>query len=416
MRILIVNTSDCIGGAAIAANRLMTSLEREGADVGMLVLNKKKDNSLVTPIDGEIKKRYDFVFERFIIWMANHLSRKNLFSVSIANTGTDITRLPQFKEADVIHLHWINQGMLSLTDLEKILHSGKSIFWTMHDMWPVTGICHHADNCTKYKSECSDCAYLASPGSHDLANKVFLRKKAVYSDKRLVFVGCSQWLTDLARKSALTMGHEVVSIPNPIDTSLFCPSDRLSARSSLNLPLDKKLILFAAQKITNPMKGMDYLIKACRMLKKERTGLTNIGLVVTGTNTDKLTLDLPFDIYRMGYVSSESEMRDIYNAVDVFVTPSLLENLPNTIMESLACGLPCVGFSTGGIPEMIDHKQNGYIARYKSAEDLAEGIRWILEDADAESLASNARKKALTEYSMTVVAQRFLKLYDRYRY
>lgn len=411
MKILIVNTSDCIGGAAIAANRLMKALQGEGADVSMLVMNKLTDSDNVCEIRGTLKKKLDFVLERVVIWTHNCFSRKNLFTVSIANTGSDITKLPVFQEADIIHLHWFNQGMLSLSDLSKILHSGKRVFWTMHDMWPVTGICHHADECLKYQSSCHDCRLLAIPSKHDLSCRIFKGKKKVYSGDYPVFVACSQWLANLAERSQLTNGHRVISIPNPIDTSLFCPSEKHSARIQMGLPLDKKLILFAAQKVTNPMKGMSYLAEACNIIFQRYPELSNLGLVIIGTKTDELSAVLPFDVYKMDYIDGKQAMCRLYNAVDLFVTPSLLENLPNTIMESLSCGLPCVGFHVGGIPEMIDHRKNGYVAEYKSAEDLAEGIRWCLQDADYESLSQNARDKAVTHYSMSNIAQQFLSLY-----
>lgn len=157
MRVLLINTSERIGGAAIAASRLMESLKNHGIKAKLLVRDKQTDQISVVSLDHNWRMVWKFVWERIVIWSANRFNKKNIFAVDIANTGTDITSLPEFQQADVIHLHWINQGMLSLKNIEKILASGKPVVWTMHDMWPCTGICHHARECTHYQQECHNC-------------------------------------------------------------------------------------------------------------------------------------------------------------------------------------------------------------------------------------------------------------------
>ena len=165
MRVLIVNTSENIGGAAIAANRLMEALKNNGVKAKMLVRDKRTEQITVATLPPSPLLKAKFLWERFVIWKANHFSRKNLFQIDLANTGTDITSLPEFKEADVIHLHWVNQGFLSLKDIRRIIDSGKPIVWTMHDQWPFTGICHYSGECTKYKTECHHCPLLLRGGS-----------------------------------------------------------------------------------------------------------------------------------------------------------------------------------------------------------------------------------------------------------
>lgn len=160
MRVLIINTSERMGGAAVAASRLMESLKNNGIKAKMLVRDKQTDQISVVGLQRNWWQVWRFVWERIVIWKANRFKKNNLFAVDIANTGTDITSLPEFQQADVIHLHWVNQGMLSLNDIRKILKSGKPVVWTMHDMWPCTGICHHARECTNYHQECHHCPYL----------------------------------------------------------------------------------------------------------------------------------------------------------------------------------------------------------------------------------------------------------------
>ncbi|MCW1736137.1 glycosyltransferase family 4 protein [Anaerorudis cellulosivorans] len=409
MNILLISTSDLHGGAAIAAFRLMNALQAKGMNVNMLVRDKRSSNGNVIEVGNKTINEWNFLWERGKIFMTNRFSRKNLFDISIANTGVSVTELPEFKHADIIHLHWINQGMLSLKELENIFASGKKVVWTMHDMWPFTGICHHAGNCTNYQQTCGLCPYLVDASPHDLSRKVFKQKQAVYSSGYITFVACSNWLKDLAKKSPLTTAHRVISIPNPIDTQHYCPKDKISTRKKLQLPLDKKIVLFAAVKTSDKRKGMDYLSEASRLMKQHTD---NVLFLIAGNNGKEIETRLALPAQSMGFVAPEN-MPDIYNAADVFVTPSLQENLPNTIMEAMACGTPCVGFRIGGIPEMIDHLKTGYLAEYKNADDLAKGLFWTLFEADTETLSANAREKTLNTYAQEKIAEQYKKVYDQ---
>ena len=415
MRVLIINTTERIGGAAIAAGRLMEALKNNGIKAKMLVRDKQTNQITVVALRKSWKNIWNFVWERIVIWANNNFRRHKLFFVDIANTGTDITSLPEFKQADVIHLHWINQGMLSLKNIKRIIDSGKPIVWTMHDMWPVTGICHHSENCRLFATQCRNCPLLYNNHSHDLSYKVFRRKSKLYSgiNTRITFVACSYWLEDLARQSALTKGHKVLSIPNPINTNLFHPGNKKFAKQKLHLPTDKRLLLFNSMKITDKRKGIDYLVEACEILKRERPEFCEtLAVVVVGRESQQYNALFPFSVYCLNYVKSEKELVDIYNAVDLFVTPSIQENLPNTIVEAMSCGVPCVGFNVGGIPQMIDHLHNGYVAKYKSASDLANGIWWSFHEGDYKTLSEIARHKAITTYSEDIVAHQYIKVYN----
>ena len=406
MRVLIVNTSERTGGAAVAANRLMKALINHGVKAKMLVRDKETDSLTVIGLPKSPMLHWHFLWERLVVFIRSRFSRKHLFEIDLANTGSDITRLPEFQEADVIHLHWINQGMLSLDGIQKILRSGKPVVWTMHDIWPATAICHLTLGCRSFTSACKSCRLL--PGGSRLAQSVWRKKQRLLEDENIYFVACSHWLEQEAKSSALLKGHKITSIPNPIDTHIYnnrC--NKQEARQRLGLPADKKLILFVSQRVTNRNKGMDYLMKACDMLKD----LPQLGVVILGGHAEEVTTQLP--TFPLGYVNDEHRIVDVYNAVDVFVLPSLSENLPNTIMEAMACGVPCVGFRVGGIPEEIDHKQNGYVADYRSAEDLARGIRWILTEADYESLSQHAVQKVAQTYSQQSVALKYLDIYQQ---
>ncbi len=414
MRVLIVNTSERTGGAAVAANRLMEALNNNGVKAKMLVRDKETDSLTVAALPQSWRLQWHFLWERLVIWLHLRLKRKSLFEIDIANCGTDITRLPEFREADVIHLHWVNQGMLSLGDIRRILESGKPVVWTMHDIWPATAVCHLTMGCQAYENGCHHCRLLPGGGSeNDLSARVWRKKQQVMVGRRLSIVACSQWLAGEARKSGLLKGQPVTSIPNPIDTRLYRPVDQEKARRELSLPPDGKLILFVSQRVTTPNKGMAYLIEACRLLAaKHAETADQVSVAVLGGHAEAIVGQLPFRTYPLGYVSDQQRIVAVYNASDVFVLPSLSENLPNTIMEAMACGVPSVGFSVGGIPEEIDHLRNGYVAKYRDAADLADGIWWTLFEADREKVRGECLRKVAHNYSQQSVANRYVEVYE----
>lgn len=413
MRVLIVNTSERTGGAAIAAARLREALGNNGVKATMLVSKKESDTITVAKSRNAVLARYDFLRERFTIWKANRFHKNRLFETDAASFGTDITRLKEFKEADVIHLHWINQGFISLKGIARILRSGKPVVWTMHDMWPFTGICHYTGDCDRFKDSCGKCPLLYGGGrKNDLSRRVFARKRELYRDANITFVACSDWLAESARSGALLEGKRVLSIPNPIDTRLYSPSGTAKAREQLALPQDKKLLLFAAYRVTNKIKGIDYLCQAIETLANEHPDIArNIAVVAVGKESDALKAMLPVKVYSCGYVSNEKKMIDLYNACNLFLIPTMQDNLPNTIMEAMSCGVPCVAFNVGGIPQMIDHKANGYVAEYKNASDFAEGILWSLKGDRSSSLSGAARAKVVSTFSETAVSRKYSDLY-----
>ena len=415
VRTVFFNTSESKGGAAIAAKRLMNSLRKEGLNVSMILRDKATDDPAIIKIESSgLLNKVRFLGERLGIFIYNGFNRENLFAVSQANTGVNISRYSEVKCADIIHLHWINQGFLSLRDIHRLIAMGKPIVWTMHDMWPCTGICHHARDCVSFTSQCGTCFFLQSKKADDLSTAVFKKKQQwIFSNENITMVGCSNWLAGKAKTSALTKKHRVISIPNPIDTQQFKPSsDKKGCCRRLGLPEQRQLILFGAANVTDKRKGIYYLIDAINQLLTVEPRLAEkMGIVVFGEAKAEFVSLVKIPVYPLGYVSDITQIVALYNAIDVFVTSSLEENLPNTIMEAMACGVPCVGFQVGGIPEMIDHKENGYVAAYKDAADLATGIDWVLNKADREKLSFNARKKVEENYSEAVVAKQYIELY-----
>lgn len=410
MRVLIVNTSERTGGAAVAAHRLMDALNNNGIKAKMLVRDKETDQLTVSALPQSWRQQWNFLWERFVIWVHLHFRREHLFEIDIANCGTDITKLHEFQEADIIHLHWINQGMLSLNNIRKILESGKPVVWTMHDIWPATAICHYCRGCEQYQVECTKCPLL--PGG-SMAKRVWRQKERMLQGQCITFVCCSEWLAGEAKKSAFLAGQRIVSIPNAIDSRVFCPQNKQQARQALGLPVDSRIILFVSQRVTDPRKGMNYFVEAIQMLVQQHPGMReNTGVAILGGHAEEVASRLALPSYPLGYVSDPQRIVSVYNAADVFVLPSLEDNLPNTLMEAMACGVPCVSFRVGGIPEMIDHQSNGYVAQPCDANDLAYGIHYVLAEADYDELSHECVKKVARCYSQQSVANRYIEEYQ----
>ena len=435
MKILLINTDDAMGGAAIACLRLLAILEKtEGIEVTMLVQEKKRDNPKVKAI-AETWLQKKIAFERFVrerlYFKFQEKNKEIRFAFSPAISGIDISENPLVQEADIIHLHWINFGFLSLKSLEKLFALNKPIVWTLHDMWAFTGGCHHSGDCENYQVSCGNCIqYLKNPSPNDLSNKVWQRKSAILDRSlrlrsgngqlrlkgNITIIGCSQWLSNRAKKSSLFKDFSVKAIPNPLDTNLFSPKNKVDARIKLGLPIDKKLILFVAAKISVIWKGFSYFQEALEILKTQHSHHQNIELVILGESDAEIIQKLPFKVYALGRIADVNQIVSIYSAADVFVTSSIQENLPNTIMEAMACGTPAVGFEVGGIPEMIKNQSSGvpptgFLAKYKSAESLAEGMKWVLFDANCDELSKNARQKVVDNYSEKVVLEQYLEVY-----
>lgn len=413
MNILLINTSDKLGGAAVACSRLRDALRKEDVDVNMLVAHKETEDSTVYTVSSKWINKFYFLWERLCIFYKTGFRKDTLFQIDIANVGTNITKLDVFKQADIVHLHWWNQGTLSLNCLLKIVRSNKPIVWTMHDMWPFTGICHYADNCLAYHQLCHDCPILFNrSGSHDLSYSIFNKKQRIYREGNIAFVGCSNWIASHARKSALIDEKMVFSIPNPIDIVRFSPADKKTIRKQLNLSLKKKYILFGAVNSKDPRKGLDYMLEVSNLLSKKDA--VDYHFLLIGKSSEEIKKQLALPATVLPFTTDQKQMSTYYQAADIFVIPSLQENLPNMIMEAMACATPCVGFEVGGIPEMIQHQSTGYVANFKDIKDLAAGIVYCLSnDERLNQLSTASRQWVENNYAESKVANRFLSLYKQ---
>jgi glycosyltransferase involved in cell wall biosynthesis len=417
MKVTLINSSDAGGGAPMACMRLLKALQMKQVNAHLVVNEKKTGDELVRTVSrgffGRLRAKYNFFAERlpFIAFDAEDKSVR--FAFSTAKTGVDINNEKLVKEADVLHLHWTNQGFLSTYNLRQLFNLGKPVVWTLHDMWAFTGGCHYAGECDHFMHHCGHCWMLRDPGSKDISNKGWNRKMHLFADpESVVFVTCSHWLANVARTSSLLKGFRIETIPNPIDVNLFEPQDKVAARQKWSINADAKVILFGAANIMDRRKGIRYLVEALDQLKNNYPDNEQVEVVIFGKNKSFDVSMLPFKVYELDVISAQQDLAELYSLADVFVSPAIEDNLPNTIMEALACGTPVVAFDMGGIPDMVDHQQNGYLAKFKSPVDFAAGISYALDGRNAAILATNARNKVLQNFTNEIVAQQYINLYQ----
>ncbi len=353
-----------------------------------------------------------FVWER-LVFLRQERSKSIRFLFSLANTGERLTRNRHVMEADVIHLHWINAGFLSLRSLGELLQMGKPVVWTFHDMWPFTGGCHYALDCREYTRECGTCPYLKRPGKRDLSHRLWKKKEKLFRSSEVTVITPSSWLQECVKASSLLRHWEVTTIHNPVDPDLFKPRGREESCAKLGLDPSKKYILFGAATMKNVLKGFNYFLEAIRILAEDPETPGDVEILLFGKTRGDVSRAFPLPARNIAFVQSVHTMVDLYGAAHLFVIPSLQDNLPNTIIESMLCGTPVVGFRTGGIPEMIEHKVNGYLAAGKSSADLASGMKWILSRDSYEDLSAETRRIALERFSWEASVEKHLDLYSK---
>lgn len=411
MKPLIVSTFDTHGGAARAALRLHKGLQRQGLPSQMLVQYQFSDDPTIRSTSSQFERWIDKL-KPTLDDLPLKLYQQRVFQDGIFSlhwVPDQLSAKINLPDIDVVNLHWI-RGYMQLESLSAIK---KPLVWTLHDMWAFTGGCHYAVNCEHYQHHCGHCPQLGSQQDWDLSSWVWHRKSKAWQNLKLTLVTPSQWLARCVKSSALLQHQSVVVIPNSLDTQIFKPVAPAIARDRLNLPQNKPLLLFGtASPNANSRKGIHLLQAALQKLKS--AGKSDLELVIFGASQPQSATEWTFKTHFLGSLGDEVSLALAYAAADIFIAPSTQDNLPNTVMEALACGTPCLAFKIGGMPDMILHQQNGYLAQPFEPEDLVQGITWLLEDSNRlQQLKQQARETAEQEFTLSVQAQRYAQLFEQ---
>lgn len=393
------------GGAAKAAYRFHTGLCDHGVDSTLFSQFKTKGGRKVSSFTS-FKDVYSAKFRaQYDRWGIN-----SNIQFSPAKIGVDVHKIIP-ADTDIVFLHWVNSGYLSISDIARIQ---QPIIWTMHDMWPFTGGCHYDQECGRYVNGCGKCPLLGSDSSQDLSAKIWKKKRALWRNQDITFISPSVWLADCAKNSPITEGKQVKVIKNGVDLDLFFPHPKPFARKVFNLPQDKKLILFSAMSAkTDPRKGFTYLQQTLQNLGDSFK--SEVELVILGAYEAQEQFEGVFKCHYPGYLQDDYSLSLIYSAVDVHIAPSLQDNLPNTVVEANACGIPSIAFEIGGFPDLIHHLENGYLAKPFDVQDLSHGLATLLsmDRHEAERVSQYARKLAKREFNLQTQSSKYLELFTQ---
>jgi len=413
-KILVIGTADKVGGAARVGWDIGKNIKKYGYDTKFIVGYKKsnspnvyelKKNSFIAKIES--KTRYNLVsFLRFIraFLLANDID----FGAS-----DEILNHPWYKKADIVHCHNLHGNFFRLETLSKIA-SEKPTIWTLHDGWALTAHCAHCYDCERYNNGKHFTFGLKRYGAMLWNNSDYLwnKKKGIYaSSSKINVVVPSRWLADRVKTSILK-DKPLTVINNGIDTEIFKPRDRKKVRKELRLPLRKTIVAYIAQMGTlDPRKGGAYFLDtASYFLTDPNIIFLCIGGIVGAKSVKK------DNIIYLPFISDKKKLSHYYSSADMLLFVSLAENFPLVTLEALSSGLPVVSFDVGGVKEQIEHKLNGYIAKYKNLGDLINGVNYILnmDKNDLEIMKNNNRHKAAEKYSINNMTEKYYELYKKF--
>lgn len=416
MKILHVSTGDFHGGAARAAYRIHRALIENGIDSRMRVLHNGTGDPTVTGGNAKslLRRVLGKVYQRLTARSQLGWHTDNPIRHTFWQEGADLVEELNSCDADILHVHWVS-GMLSVGDVGRLR---KPIVWTLHDMWAFCGGEHYAPDDAQARFRVGYRADNRPKGERgpDLNRKTWNLKRQAWANQRFTFVSPSQWLADCVRGSALLGQHPVRVVPNPLDTLYpWRPVPQDLARTALGLPLGAKLILMGADGgVRDPRKGGDLLRATVARVIEQMRG-DEIHLVIYGQAGSAGTDIWPCPMHWLGAVYDDRLLALVYSAANVMVVPSRQDNLPNTALEAQACGTPVVAFDIGGLPDIVDHQETGWLAPAFDTDSLANGIEWVLSDElRARALGARARERTVARFSPQKVAAEYLRIYHKY--
>jgi glycosyltransferase involved in cell wall biosynthesis len=414
LKVVHLNTYDGNGGAGRACIRLNSALLSQNINSKVIVHYKFGKNPEIGDFNKNFIQKYytaaTIVLER--IWAKKYLKAlKTPFS--FAWFGRSVIDHPDVKNADIIHLHWVNHGFLNPAHIAEIAKLGKPVVWTFHDSNAFTGGCHVRYTCDHFERECGNCPLLKNESPQDYSHRIWAQKNDAYQKLDFKIIAPSLWMQASVLRSSLMRGKSIGQIPNTLPTDVFKAADKQFAKEKMGFAKDKFVFLSGFMPSRKDLhKGTSYLLESLELLKNRIGAKANeIELVVFGNRNTEDVPEFPFKTTFLGTINNDGQLALCYAAADAFLIPSLEDNLPYTVMECLSCGTPVVGFTTGGIPDMVKHEYNGYLAEYRSAESFADGMEWIINYPDRPKLQRQARQSIMDNFSEDIIAKRHLELY-----
>ena len=426
MKILLLSYSLTTSSPAL---RLKKALESRGEQVTLLTMTAtegvaaKKGVAVITP--SHLYRMYEYVSIRLKNAIFRFIYRNKKPSYfSVGNLGIPYRYLRKYVlEADVVNLHWVT-GFINYDDIEKIRRDAKKVIWTLHDCRPFTGGCHHDEGCNGFEKDCGRCPLLNSKNVHDITHYIMKRSRrsltaylndnknpkgsaeaeGISSVKEINIVAPGTWMAERVSRSSLFGNSRCSVIPNALDLNIFKPLNRQSLREEYNIPEDARVILTGAVHMDSPYKGFEKLKEIITKLPRD------IFLLTFGRVDDLADVCDGINLRQFGYIDDESEMARIYNLADVFVLPSLHENLPTVVMESMACGTPVTAFDVGSVRDMMSHKEDGYVATCYDADDFVEGVEWCMEYGRVISGKAVDRIRTYADYG--IVGNKYTEAYS----
>ena len=408
MKILHLSTYGSGGGAAIAALRIHKALREKGIDSHFAALKELTVASQnETVLNYGLTERVKNYLWHYIEKMPYFFYQRPVhspFSFNLINR-IGLNKIPFIEEADIVSLYWIGHGFLTPKQIKAIK---KPLVWRLSDKWAFTGGCHLSGECKRYERKCGKCPQLQSSREKDITRYAWDRKYNYWKNLDLTVVAPSKWLQSCAQASSLFKEKKIVHIPTGIDENVFKPVDKKWARSVLNLKENSFIVLFGASNaLHSNYKGASYFTEIASKFK----GM-EIEFLLFGSSLPEAGLESISNVKVLGNLKDEIALSVIYNSADVFLAPYKDDNLPNTVLEAMACGTPCVAFNSGGISDIIEHKINGYLTKENTCEELINGITWFMNDFKQHQLLSeNARKKIVANFTKEMQVNQYIKLY-----
>jgi len=413
LKVVHISAQD-FGGAGTAAYRLHKGLELAGIDSSMVVLNKKSNDPKVKVVPGSYSGEYNPMwlkqYERWQETLHRYPQRRSGAVFTDAVSDVNLESIEEIQQADIINLHWV-AGLMDFSSMPRAL-KGKPIVWTIHDMNPFTGGCHYAGECDHYQTSCLMCPQLGSNETNTFVPQIWKQKFEAYQNLPIHVVSPTRWLRQCAAGSALFRRCPVTRIANGFPLDVFKPYPKKEVRKALNIPETANVLLFGACSVTDERKGFDYLLKALEhpSLANEQK---NLVLALFGDLPKHTKITSKYPVFSYGSIEKENHLAMLYSIADAYLIPSIEDNLPNTAIEALACGVPVIGFRIGGIPDIVEHMKTGYLAEPKDIEGLVKGIQWIFAPSTMSAdLAKQCRQKAINDYSMATQAEAYISLYN----